>query len=153
MARSKGPLAKYEVVGVKMILEDGSAHAVDSADLAFQICARATFRQVMAEAKPIILEPIMKVEIEVPTDFQGSVVGDLSSRRGLISGTEAKARVTIITGEVPLANMFGYSTDLRSLTRGEATFSMEFACYRRTPSNVQDEIIETRRAAEAAAKK
>ena len=153
MARSKGPLAKYEVVGVKMILEDGSAHAVDSSDLAFQICARATFRQVMAEAKPIILEPIMKVEIEVPTDFQGSVVGDLSSRRGLISGTEAKARVTIITGEVPLANMFGYSTDLRSLTRGEATFSMEFACYRRTPSNVQDEIIETRRAAEAAAKK
>ncbi|MBI4716881.1 MAG: elongation factor G [Planctomycetes bacterium] len=142
MARPQGPLAGYEVVGVKMILEDGSSHAVDSSDLAFQICARAAFREVVRDAKPVILEPIMKVEVETPTQFQGSVTGDLASRRGLITGTEMKPNAVVILAEVPLANMFGYSTDLRSQTQGQATFSMEFACYRRTPANIQEEIIE-----------
>ncbi len=142
MARSKGPVAGFEVVGVKMILEDGSSHAVDSSDLAFQICARAAFRQVVREAKPVLLEPIMKVEVETPSDFQGGVTGDLASRRGLITGSEMKGNAVIILAEVPLANMFGYSTDLRSLTQGRANFSMEFACYRRTPASIQEEIIE-----------
>ncbi len=142
MSRAKGPLAGFEVVGVKMLLEDGSFHAVDSSDMAFQVCARTAFRQAMREAKPVLLEPIMKVEIEVPLEFQGPVSGDLASRRGLISGTEMKATVAIMLAEVPLANMFGYSTDLRSLTQGQATFTMEFACYRKSPLVVQEEIIE-----------
>jgi elongation factor G len=142
MARSKGPVAGFEVVGVKMVLEDGSSHAVDSSDLAFQICARAAFRQVVREAKPVLLEPIMKVEVETPMDFQGGVAGDLASRRGLITGSETKGGAVILLAEVPLANMFGYSTDLRSLTQGRANFSMEFACYRRTPAGIQEEIIE-----------
>lgn len=142
MARTKGPLAGFEVVGVKMLLEDGSSHAVDSSDLAFQVCARSAFRLTMRESKPVLLEPIMQVEIEVPIEFQGVVTGDIASRRGLISGAEIKVNAAIILAEVPLANMFGYSTDLRSLTQGQATFSMEFSCYRRTPAVVQEEIIE-----------
>jgi len=142
MARSKGPLAGFEVIGVKMVLEEGSSHAVDSSDLAFQICARAAFREVVKEAKPVLLEPIMKVEVETPTSFQGSVTGEISSRRGLITASEAKGNVTVITAEVPLANMFGYSTDLRSMTQGQATFSMEFSCYRPTPKSIQEEVIE-----------
>ena len=124
-----------------MILEDGSHHAVDSSDLAFQVCARAAFRQVVREAKPVLLEPIMKVEIEVPTEFQGSVAGDIASRRGFVTQTEMKPTVAILLAEVPLANMFGYATDLRSQTKGQATFTMEFSSYRRTPTSVQEEII------------
>ena len=143
MARSKGPLAGFEVVGTKMVLEDGSYHAVDSSDMAFQICGRSAFRQVVRDAKPVLLEPIMKVEIEVPTEFQGSVNGDVASRRGMITDSEIKANVVILTAEVPLANMFGYSTDLRSKTQGQASFSMEFLCYRRTPASIQEEIIQS----------
>jgi elongation factor G len=141
MARAQGPLAGFEVVGVKMVLEDGSSHAVDSSDMAFQICARAAFRQVVREAKPVLLEPIMAVEVEVPGEFQGGVTGDLASRRGLITDSEAKGNVVIVKAEVPLANMFGYSTDVRSMTQGRGNFTMEFACYRRTPQSVQEEVI------------
>ena len=142
MARSKGPLAGFEVVGLKMILEDGSAHAVDSSDLAFQVCARGAFREVVQQAHPVLLEPIMNVELEVPGQFQGVVSGDLASRRGVITNAEIKPNLVILSAEVPLANMFGYSTDVRSLTQGQATFSMEFSCYRRAPRGVQDEIID-----------
>jgi elongation factor G len=141
MARVKGPIAGYEVVGIKMVLEDGSSHAVDSSDLAFQLCARAAFREAVRDSKPCLLEPIMKVEVEVPTEFQGGAAGDLASRRGLITGTEIKGNAVTILAEVPLANMFGYSTDLRSLTQGRGNFAMEFACFRRTPSAIQEEII------------
>ena len=143
MARAKGPLAGFEVVGTKMVLEDGSYHAVDSSDMAFQICGRAAFREVVRAAKPVLLEPIMKVEIEVPTEFQGPVSGDVASRRGVITESEIKANVVILTAEVPLANMFGYATDLRSKTQGQATFSMEFQCYRRAPATIQEEIIQS----------
>ena len=136
MARAKGPWAGFEVVGAKRILEDGSHHAVDSSDLAFQVCARAAFRQVVREAKPVLLEPIMKVEIEVPTEFQGSVAGDIASRRGFVTQTEMKPTVAILVAEVPLANMCGYATDLRSQTKGQATFTMEFSSYRRPPTRV-----------------
>ncbi len=141
MGRARGPVGGFEVVRTRMVLEDGSAHAVDSSDLAFQVCARTAFRQAVRSAKPVLLEPIMKLEAEVPTDFQGSVMGDLSSRRGIITNSETKGNAAIIHAEVPLANMFGYSTDLRSLTKGQASFSMEFACYRPTPRMVQEEII------------
>ncbi|RJP31936.1 MAG: elongation factor G, partial [Phycisphaerales bacterium] len=142
MARGKGPLAGFEVVGVKMVLEDGSSHAVDSSDLAFQVCARDAFKQAIQKARPVLLEPIMRVEIETPTEFQGAVSGNIASRRGIITNTEAKGNATIISAEVPLANMFGYSTDLRSMTQGQATFSMEFSAYARTPAKVQEEVIQ-----------
>ena len=132
-----------------MILEDGSSHAVDSSDLAFQICARDAFREAFLRSKPVLLEPIMKVEIETPTEFQGSVSGDISSRRGFIVGSEVKPQVAVITAEVPLSSMFGYSTDVRSMTQGQATFSMEFLTYRQVPGSVQEEILTNLRKAKA----
>ena len=141
MARARGPLAGFEVVGVGMVLEDGSAHAVDSSDLAFQVCARAAFQQAVRAARPVLLEPIMKIEAEVPTECQGPVMSDMVSRRGTINASEIKTNVTVIHAEAPLANMFGYSTALRSMTRGQATFSMEFSRYRPTPPHVQEEIL------------
>lgn len=142
MARTKGPLAGFEIVKTKMHLEDGSFHAVDSSDLAFQVCARTAFKQAFLAAKPVLLEPVMKVEVEVPIEFQGSVTGDLSSRRGMISGSEIKGQSAIVTGEVPLAEMFGYATDVRSMTQGKASFTMTFHAYRRTPASIQKEIVE-----------
>ncbi|UCD30774.1 MAG: elongation factor G [Planctomycetota bacterium] len=144
-ARSKGWLAGYEIVGVKVLLEDGSYHAVDSSDLAFQICAREAFRDAFKKSEPVLLEPIVTVEVEAPADFQGSIIGDLTSRRGLIKNTESKHKISSIMAEVPLANMFGYATDLRSATKGQGTFSMEFCCYRRTPTDVQEEIVTAHR--------
>jgi elongation factor G len=141
MARMKGPLAGHEIVRVKMHLEDGTHHAVDSSDLAFQVCARSAFRQAFLAAKPVILEPIMLVEVEVPVECQGSVTGDLSSRRGLVTASEIKPQSAVITAEVPLAKMFGYATDVRSLTQGRASFTMQFLTFRRAPSSVQEDVI------------
>jgi elongation factor G len=138
---SKGPIAGYPIVGVKCVLEDGSYHEVDSSDMAFQICARNCFRETFMNAKPVLLEPIMKLEIEVPTQFQGTVAGELTSRRGMIMSTEMQGNTAVIEGEVPLAETFGYSTDLRSMTQGQGTFTMEFAKYARVPSSIQQEII------------
>jgi elongation factor G len=137
----KGPIAGYPIVGVKAVLEDGSYHEVDSSDMAFQICARNCFRETFLEAKPVLLEPIMKVEIEVPATFQGTVAGELTSRRGMIMATEMQGNIAVIEGEVPLAETFGYSTDLRSMTQGQGTFTMEFSKYRRVPLSIQQEII------------
>jgi elongation factor G len=138
---SKGPIAGYPIVGVKCVLEDGSYHDVDSSDMAFQICARGCFRETFMNAKPVLLEPIMKLEIEVPSQFQGNVAGELTSRRGMILATEIQGNTSIIEGEVPLAETFGYSTDLRSMTQGQGTFTMEFAKYARVPNSIQQEII------------
>ncbi len=138
---AKGPVAGYEIIGVKMILEDGSSHAVDSSDMAFQICARDCFRETFMKSKPILLEPIMKVVVETPTEFQGSIIGDLSSRRGMVQSSESMGPITVVTAHVPLAKMFGYATDVRSMSQGKAGFSMEFECYKRTPKTVQEEII------------
>jgi elongation factor G len=144
----KGPLAGYEVVGLKATLEDGSYHDVDSSDMAFQICAKDCFREFFRQTKPVLLEPLMKVEIECPSEFQGSVGGEIASRRGMIMGSETREGFTVITAEVPLANMFGYSTDLRSATQGKGTFTMEFARYARVPSSIQEEIIARAKKAE-----
>jgi elongation factor G len=138
---SKGPLAGFPIVGVKTILEDGSYHEVDSSDMAFQICARGCFRETFLKMKPVLLEPVMKLEVEVPTSFQGSVAGELTSRRGMIVATEMQGNTAIIEAEVPLAETFGYSTDLRSMTQGQGTFTMEFARYRRVPNSIQEEVI------------
>ncbi len=145
-SRLKGPLGGYEIVGIKMTLDDGSYHEVDSSDLAFQICAQDCFRETFLKAKPVLLEPIMKVEVEVPTEFRGSVTGDLSSRRGSIMSAELRGSDTVVLAEIPLATMFGYSTDLRSMTQGKGTFSMEFLEYRRVPVSIQEEIIATKKA-------
>jgi elongation factor G len=149
-ARMVGPLAGYEVVGVKIILEDGSSHSVDSSDIAFQIAAREAFKEAYLNSKPAILEPIMKVDVECPTDFQGSVVGDLNSRRGIIMNSEAKGEATTIACHVPLAEMFGYATDLRSMTQGRGTFAMEFGYYKEAPRSVQEEVIAKAKAAKEA---
>jgi elongation factor G len=137
----KGPVAGYEVIGVHMRLEDGSYHDVDSSTMAFEICARDCFREAFKKADPVLLEPIMKVEVEIPTEFQGPVTGAISSKRGVILGTESRSGYTIITAEVPLAEMFGYSNDLRSATQGKGSFSMEFLKYQKLPSRFQEEIV------------
>ena len=142
----KGVLAEYPVVGLKCHLMDGSYHDVDSSEMAFQTAARGMFRENMPKTKPILLEPVMRVEIEVPDAFQGPVVGDLTGRRGIMESTDVKAdgNVTILC-EVPLSETFGYATDLRSMTQGQGTFSMEVNGYRQVPKSVQEEVVEARR--------
>ncbi|MFN6565937.1 elongation factor G [Dendronalium sp. ChiSLP03b] len=125
-----GVLEGYPVTGVKVVLEGGSYHPIDSSEMAFRSGSHQALEGAIAKAKPYILEPIMLVEVETPNEFMGRVQGDLSSRRGLLLGSETMQGYTVIRAEVPLVKMFGYSTDLRSLTSGMATFTMEFACYR-----------------------
>lgn len=136
-----GSLIGFPVVGIEMEVKDGQYHDVDSSDMAFQICARMAFRQAFEKAGAQILEPIMKVEVQTPTEFQGAVVGNLSQRRGSIAGTSEELGYTTIISEVPLAEMFGYATDLRSMSQGKAEFTMEFAKYSPVPRNIQDELI------------
>ena len=143
---TKGSLAEYPVVDLKVHLKDGSFHDVDSSEMAFQICARDCFRHNMPKTKPVILEPIMHIEIEAPDNFQGPIVGDLTQRRGIIVSTETQADGNLhAVCEVPLAETFGYATDLRSLTQGQGTFTMELQGYRRVPSHIQEEVIEERK--------
>ena len=136
----KGPLAGCQVINVKVELKDGTFHPVDSSEMAFKIASRAAFKQAFLDSKPVILEPIMKVEVETPTEFQGTVQGDLSSRRGILLGSDMRDDYTVILAEVPLSEMFGYSTDLRSSTQGKAGFSMEFATYKAVPSSIQEQL-------------
>ena len=142
---AKGPLAGYPVVNLKVVLTDGSYHEVDSSDLAFQICAQTTMRENFSRTRPVLLEPVMRIEIECPSSFQGSVVGDLTSRRGLIVSTEVNGVTARIEGEIPLAETFGYATDLRSMTQGQGTFTMEFARYKRLPASLEKEVIADRK--------
>jgi elongation factor G len=146
----KGPVAGYPVVGLKVIVEDGSYHDVDSSDMAFQTCARTCMRENFTATRPVLLEPVMRIEIECPTDFQGSVVGNLTSRRGMVVATEVSGAICRIEGEVPLSETFGYSTDLRSMTQGQGTFTMEFAKYRRMPGVIEREVIAARKQASMA---
>jgi elongation factor G len=138
---NKGPLAAFPVINVEAILQDGQYHDVDSSDLAFRIAARMAMRDAIKKANPVLLEPIMKVEVETPNDFQGFVIGDLSSRRGVILGSETSdTGDAVINAHVPLSEMFGYSTALRSGTAGKAGYSMEFAKYEPCPSHVQEKV-------------
>jgi len=140
----KGPLAQYPVIGLRTTLDDGSFHDVDSSDKAFQVCARGCFRETFKKTKPVLLEPIMKVEIECPGTFQGVITGDLASRRGIIASTTVLGKGILISGQVPLAETFGYATDLRSLTQGQGTFTLELHTYRRVPASIQQVIIAER---------
>ncbi len=143
----KGPVAGFPVVGLHVILDDGSYHDVDSSEMAFQTCALTAMRETFCKTKPALLEPVMKIEIECPSDFQGTVVGNLTARRGIIASTEMLGPITRITGEVPLAETFGYATDLRSLTQGQGTFTLEFARYKRLPTRLAEEVIADRKSA------
>ena len=139
-----GILAGYPMIDVKVELYDGSHHEVDSSEMAFKIAGSMAIKEGCRKAKPCILEPMMKVEIEIPDEFTGTIIGDISRRRGRVEGQEPQGNTgnVIIRATVPLANMFGYATDLRSNTQGRGTFSMEFKCYEQVPANVEKEIIE-----------
>lgn len=143
---NKGPLAAFPVIDVEAYLQDGQYHDVDSSDMAFRIAARMAMREAIKSASPILLEPIMKVEVETPQDYQGFVIGDLSSRRGVILGSETnETGDAIINAHVPLSEMFGYATILRSGTAGKAGYSMEFAKYEPCPSHVQEKVMAARK--------
>lgn len=139
-AIQEGSLIGQKVVGVRAVINDGATHAVDSSEQAFKTAALMAFREAYEKARPIILEPIMKLEVSTPEEFQGTVIGQVNQRRGVIMGTEADATYVTIVAEVPLSEMFGYSTDLRSVTQGKGEFSMEFAKYQQVPRAIQDEM-------------
>jgi len=138
---SNGVLAGYPLVGMKIVLTDGSYHAVDSDSLSFEICARNAYRDALLKCKPTLLEPIMKVEVLTPEQNMGDVVGDLNRRRGQIEGMDSKGMSQVIKAKVPLSEMFGYVTQLRTLTSGRATSTMEFSHYSETPANIAADVI------------
>jgi elongation factor G len=150
---AKGMLIGVPVTGVQVTIDDGGFHAVDSSDIAFQEAARGAWRDSYPRAKPIVLEPIMKVEVEGPAEFHGSIVGTLLSRRGIIVGSTEEEGFSRVEAEVPLATMFGYSTDLRSATQGKAEFTMEFAKYQQAPGSVQEDLVKKYQAERLAANK
>jgi elongation factor G len=140
-AMSTGVLAGYEVKDVKVTLYDGSYHEVDSNEMAFKIAGSMAFKEACRKAHPVLLEPVMKVEVVLPEEFVGEIMGDLNSRRGDIEGMEARPGTQIIRALVPLSTMFGYATDLRSKTQGRATYTMHFGHYKEVPKQIADEII------------
>jgi len=139
-----GVLAGYNVVDVKVTLYDGSYHEVDSSEMAFKIAGSMAFKEAMRKADPVLLEPIMKVVVIVPEEYMGDVIGDLNSRRGMIQGMEAITGAQQITALVPLSEMFGYATDLRSRTQGRGQYTMEPSHYAELPKNLADKIISNR---------
>ena len=140
-ACESGILAGYPLIDVKVTLVDGSYHDVDSSEMAFKIAGSLAIKDAVMKASPVLLEPMMKVEVEAPEDFLGDVMGDLNSRRGQIEGMGSEDGITTVTSRVPLAEMFGYATDIRSKTQGRGSFSMEFSQYEEVPRNVAEAII------------
>lgn len=131
----------FPVTGVRVILSDGHSHAVDSSDIAFQTAAREAFNQVYSKAKPQILEPIMKVSVESPSEFVGNVFATINQRRGVIISSVEDGNFSRVDADVPLSEMFGYATALRSLTQGKAEFTMEFQKYGKVPANIAEDLI------------
>jgi elongation factor G len=136
-----GVLAGYPMVDVKVTLQDGAYHDVDSSELAFKIAGSMAFKEAARKANPVIMEPMMAVEVTTPEDFMGEVIGDLNSRRGQIQSMDERAGARVVTALVPLSEMFGYVGDLRSKTQGRASYSMQFDSYNEVPKNVAEEII------------
>ncbi|MGD9240062.1 MAG: elongation factor G [Desulfobacterales bacterium] len=137
----KGPKMEFPVTGIRVVINDGASHSVDSSEMAFQAAARGAFLQGYAQAKPVIHEPIMKVVVETPTEFQGAVMATLNQRRALIVGTQDEGPFSVIESQVPLSEMFGYSTDLRSVTKGQAQFTMEFITYKQVPQSIAEALM------------
>ena len=140
-AMLSGVLANYPVINIKVTLLDGSYHPVDSSEIAFKIAASMAFQECMKKAQPILLEPIMEVDIVTPEEYLGNLISNISARRAKIEGIETKAQVKIITAYVPLVEMFGYATTLRSISQGRATYTMQFLCYDKVPANIAKEIL------------
>ena len=140
-AMDNGVLAGYPTVDVRVSLVDGQYHDVDSSEMAFKLAGQQAFRKAAEMAKPVLMEPIMAVEVVTPEEYMGDVMGDLSSRRGRVGGMEARGNTQVVNAEVPLSEMFGYSTDLRSRTQGRATYTMQFDKYQEVPSNIAEEIV------------
>jgi elongation factor G len=136
-----GVLAGYPVVDIRATLTFGSYHDVDSSEMAFKIAGSMCFKEGCRRARPVLLEPIMSVEVVTPEDYMGDVIGNLSSRRGKVEGMEQRGNSQVIRAQVPLAEMFGYATDLRSRTQGRATYSMQFNSYQEVPESVSQEIV------------
>ena len=141
----KGPLGEYEVVGVRMRLQDGGYHDVDSSEMAFKIAGIGCMRETLKKADMALQEPIMKLEIECPDEYQGQITGHISSKRGMVTGSEVNGGVCVINAEAPLSSMFDYANELRSMTQGKGTFTMEFLAYRQVPRGLRDEILERRK--------
>ena len=144
-ASKNGVIAGYETVDFKVTVVDGSYHEVDSSEMAFKIAGSMAFKEGALKANPVLLEPIMKVQVEVPDDYLGTVMGNLTSRRGILTGNESKPGVQVVNAEVPLGEMFGYATDLRSQTQGRGTFTMEFLKYAEVPKNIAETIVGQRK--------
>ncbi len=144
-ASKTGVIAGYETVDFKVTVVDGSYHEVDSSEMAFKIAGSMAFKDGASKANPVLLEPIMKVQVEVPDDYLGTVMGNLTSRRGILTGNETKPGVQVVNAEVPLGEMFGYATDLRSQTQGRGTFTMEFLKYNEVPKNIAEGIVGARK--------
>jgi elongation factor G len=140
-AITSGVLAGYPVVDIKVELVDGSYHEVDSSEMAFKIAGSMAIKEGLRKSNPVLLEPVMAVEVVTPEDYMGDVMGDLSSRRGHIEGMEPRGNAQVIRGKVPLANMFGYATDLRSRTQGRAAYTMQFKAYEPVPKSIAEEIV------------
>lgn len=142
MSMGKGPKMEFPVTGVRVVIDDGAFHAVDSSDMAFQAAARGAFREAYLRAKPVVLEPIMKVVVETPPEYQGAVMGLLNQRRGMIVGTQDEGSSCVIEAQTPLAEMFGFATVIRSATQGKAQFTMEFSAYKQVPQSIAEKIAE-----------
>ena len=143
---ANGVIAGYPIEDVKVTLYDGSYHDVDSSEMAFKIAGSMGFKAGVQKAGPVLLEPVMKVEVETPEDYMGDVMGDLNRRRGNLQGIDDAFGSKVIRAEVPLSEMFGYATALRSSTQGRATYSMEFLKYSQAPNNVAESIINANKA-------
>ena len=144
---AKGPKMEFPVTGVKVVINEGAFHSVDSSEMAFQAAARGAFKQGYEKAKPVIHEPIMKVEIETPNEFQGACMGLINQRRGMIQGSQDEGVMSTIEAQVPLSEMFGFST------QGKAQFTMEFSHYKQVPAAITEELMEKRRKEQAEKKK
>jgi elongation factor G len=136
-----GPLAGFPLTSIEVDLYDGSFHDVDSSEVAFKIAGSMALQDAWKRADPALLEPVMAVEVVTPEEYMGDVIGDINSRRGRVQQMEARGNAQVITCRVPLAEMFGYATDLRSQTQGRANYTMQFASYEQAPKNVSEEII------------
>jgi elongation factor G len=140
-AMETGPLAGYPMTGLEIDLYDGSFHEVDSSEVAFKIAGSMALKDAWKSAKPVLLEPVMSVEVVTPEDYMGDVIGDITSRRGRVQEMEARGNSQVISCRVPLSEMFGYATDLRSRTQGRATYTMQFDLYEKAPRSVSEEIV------------
>jgi elongation factor G len=143
-ALENGVKAGYPMVDMKVTLVDGKYHDVDSSEIAFKVAGSIAFKEAARRAKPVLLEPIFAVEVVTPEDFLGEVIGDLSRRRGRVEGQERRGNALAVTARVPLSEMFGYATDLRSNTQGRATHTMQFDAYEQVPPNIGEKIVESR---------